>query len=103
MERQRYPHNPQLTTSLKNLKNWKEYQAYFQKGIDRLRRGMEGDRRAVETIQRKDPGVDWSTGLGKFRGMHHEAWLDSIERRQEKLAVEKKRLEWVKKQLPAVL
>lgn len=103
MERQRYPHDPQLTASLKKLKDWKEYQAYFQKGIDRLKRGMEGDRRAVEAIQRKDPEVDWRTGLGKFRGLHHEGWLDSIERRREKLAAEEKRLKWVKKQLPAVL
>ena len=103
MERQRYPQDPQLTASLKKLKDWKEYQAYFQRGIDRLKRGMEGDRRAVEAIQRKDPEVDWSTGLGKFRGSSHEGWLHSIERRREKLAAEEKRSEWVKKQLPAVL
>ena len=103
MEQQRYPHDPQLTASLKKLKNWKEYQAYFQRGIDRLKRGMEGDRRAVEAIQRKDPEVDWSTGLGKFRGLDDEDWLDSIERRREKLTAEEKRLEWVKKQIPAVL
>ena len=103
IERQRYPHNPQLTASLEKLKDWKEYQAYFQRGIDRLKRGMEGDRRAVEAIQRKDPEVDWATGLGKFRGSSHKGWLDSIERRREKLAAEEKRLEWVKKQLPAVL
>ncbi len=71
-ERQRYPHDPQLTASLKKRTDWKEYQAYFQKGIDRLKRGMKGDRRAVEAIQRKDAEVDWSTGLGKFRGLHHE-------------------------------
>ena len=64
---------------------------------------MEGDRRAVEAIQRKDPEVDWSKGLGKVRGSSHKGWLDSIERRREKLAAEEKRLEWVKKQLPAVL
>ena len=103
MERRRYPHDPQLTASLKKLKDWKEYQAYFQRGIDRLKRGMEGDRRAVEAIQRKDPEVDWTTGLGKFRGLDDEDWLDSIERRREKLTAEEKRLEWVKKQLPAVL
>ena len=103
MERQRYPHDPQLTASLKKLKKWKEYQAYFQRGIDRLKRGMEGDRRAVEAIQRKDPEIDWSTGLGKFRGFDDEDWLDSIERRREKLTAEEKRLEWVKKQLPTVL
>ena len=103
MERQRYPHDPQLTASLKKLRDWKEYQAYFERGIDRLKRGMEGDRRAVEAIQRKDPGVDWSTGLGKFRGLHHGGWLDSIERRRQKLTAEEKRLEWVKEQLPVVL
>ena len=35
--------------------------------------------------------------------MDDEDWLDSIERRREKLTAEKKRLEWVKKQIPAVL
>lgn len=103
MERQRYMQDPDLTASLKKLKDWKEYQVYFQKGIDRLKRGMERDRRAVEAIQRNDPEVDWSTGLGKFRGLNYEGWLDSIERRREKLAPEKKRLEWVKKQRSAVL
>ena len=103
MERQRYPQDPQLTASLKRLKDWKEYQAYFRRGIDRLKRGMEGDRRAVEAIQRKDPDTDWSTGLGKFRGLYEEDWLDSLERRREKLSGEEKRLEWVKKQIPVVL
>ena len=101
MERQRYPHDPQLTASLKKLTDWKEYQAYFQRGIDRLKRGMEEDRRAVEAIQRNDPEV--VVNKGKFRGLYHEGWLDIIERRREKLAAEEKRLEWVKKQLPAVL
>ena len=103
MERQRYPQDPHLTASLKKSKEWKEYYAYYQRGIDRLKKGMEGDRRAVEAIERNGLGVDWSTGLGKFRGSSHECWLDSIERRREKLAAEEKRLEWVKKQLPAVL
>lgn len=103
MERQRYPQDPQLTASLKKLKDWKEYQAYFQRGIDRLKRGMEGDRRAVEAIQRNDPEVDWSTGLGKFHGLYVDAWLKSLERRRERLAPEEERLKWVKKQLPAIL
>ena len=101
MERWRYPHDPQLTASLKKLKNWKEYQAYFQKGIDRLKRGMEGARRAVETIQRKAPEV--VVNKGKVRGRSHKDWLRTIEEQREKLAAEKKRLEWVKKQLPALL
>lgn len=29
MERQRYLHDPPLTASLKNLKEWKDYQALF--------------------------------------------------------------------------
>jgi len=29
MERQRYPHDLHLTASLNELKDWKEYQAYF--------------------------------------------------------------------------
>ena len=101
MERQRYPQDPDLTASLKKLKNWKEYQAYFQKGIDRLKRGMEEARRAVEAIQRKDPEV--VVNKGKVRGRSDEDWLDSIEEQREKLAAEEKRLEWVKKQIPAVL
>ena len=101
MERQRYPHDPQLTASLKTLKNWKEYQAYFQRGIDRLKRGMEGAQRAVEAIQRTDTEV--VVNKGKVRGRSDEDWLDSIERQREKLAAEEKRLEWVKKQLPVVL
>ena len=106
MERQRYsqdPDLPDLTASLKKLRDWKEYQAYFQRRIDRLKRGMEGARRAVEAIQREDPEVDWRTGLGKYRERDDEDWLESIERQREKLAAEEKRLEWVKKQLPAVL
>ena len=101
MERQRYPHDPDLTATLKKLKNWKEYQAYFQRGINRLKRGMEEARRAVEAIQRKDPEV--VVNNGKVRGTSHEDWLRTIERQREKLAAEGKRLEWVKKQLPAVL
>lgn len=88
LERHRYLQDPDLTASLKKLKDWKEYQVYFQRGIDRLKRGMEGARRAVETIERKDPGVDCSTGLGKFHGLHHKGWLRTIERQREKLAPE---------------
>ena len=99
MERQRYPHDPQLTASLKKLKDWKEYQAYFQRGIDRLKRGMEGARRAVEAIQRTDPEL-----YVNKRGRNDKRdWLDAIERQREKLPAEEKRLEWVKKQLSAVL
>ena len=101
MERQRYPQDPDLTASLKKLTDWKEYQAYFQRGIDRLKRGMEGARRAVEAIQRKDPEV--VVNKGKVRGRTDEGWLGIIQEQQEKLAAEEKRLEWVKKQLPAVL
>ena len=101
MERRQYPHDPQLIANLKKLKNWKEYQAYFQRGIDRLKRGMEGARRAVEAIQRKDPEV--VVNKGKVRGKSHKDWLRTIEEQREKLAAEEKRLEWVKKQLPAVL
>ncbi|MCJ1467472.1 hypothetical protein MMC07_006097 [Pseudocyphellaria aurata] len=98
MERQRYPHDPQLTASLKKLTDWKEYQAYFQRGIDRLQRGMEGARRAVEAIQRTDP----EAYVNKRGRDDKRDWLDVIERQRESLHAEKKRLEWVKKQLPAV-
>ena len=101
MERQRYPHDPQLTASLKKLTDWKEYQTYFQRWIDRLKQTIEGGRRAVEAIQQKDPEV--VVNKGKARGRSHKDWLRTIEEQREKLAAEEKRLEWVKKQLPAVL
>ncbi len=99
MERQRYPQGPELTASLKKLKDWKEYQTYFQRWIDRLKRGMERARRAVEAIQRTDPEVY----VNKRGRDDKREWLRTIERQREKLPAEEKRLEWVKKQLPAVL
>lgn len=101
MERQRYPQDPDLTASLKKLKDWKEYQVYFQRGIDRCKKIIEGARRAVEAIQRKDPEV--VANKGKIRGRSHRDWLRTIERQREWLAAEEKRSEWVKQQLPAVL
>ena len=104
MERQRYPHDPHLTASLKKLKDWKEYQAYFQRGIDLKKRQIKANRRGVEAIERNNPRMDWTRrGLGKFRGLSQEGWVDDIERRREKLAPEEKRLKWVKQQLLAVL
>ncbi len=101
MERQRYPQDPDLTASLKKLKDWKEYQGYFQRWIDRCKQIIEGARRAVEAIQRKDPEV--VVNKGKVRGRTDKGWLRTIEEQRGKLAAEEKRLEWVKKQLPAVL
>ena len=101
MEWQRYPQDPQLTASLKKLKDWKEYQGYFQRWIDRCKQIIEGARRAVEAIQRKDPEVVMNNG--KVHGRSHKDWLRTIEEQREKLAAEEKRLEWAKKQLPAVL
>ena len=101
MERQRYPQDPDLTASLKKLKDWKEYRGYFQRWIDRSKQIIEGARRAVEAIQRKDPEV--VVNKGKVRGLGEQAWLDTIEGQREKLIAEEKRLEWVKKELPAVL
>ena len=76
MKRQRYSQDPDLTTSLKKLTNWKEYQAYFQRGIDRLKREIEGARRAVEAIQRIDPEV-----YVNKRGRNDKRdWLDAIKR-----------------------
>lgn len=60
------PARSKAYSKLKNLKDWKEYQVYFQRGIDRLKGGMERDRRAVEAIQRNDPEMNWSTGLGRI-------------------------------------
>ncbi len=99
MERQRYPQDPHLTASLSKLKDWKEYQTYFQRGIDRCKKIIEGARRAVEVIERKDPEVEEKT----HKGHGHQDWLRIIERKREWLAAEDKRLEWVKQQLPAVL
>ena len=101
MERQRYPQDPDLTASLKKLKDWKEYQGYFQRGIDRLEQAIERARRAVEAIQRKDPEVVVDKGIVRERT--DKDWLEVIQEQREKLAAEEKRLEWVKKQLPAVL
>ena len=101
IERQWYPHDLDLTASLKKLKDWKEYQVYFQRKIDRCKERIEGARRAVEAIERKDPEV--VANKGKVRGRDYGDWLKSIEREREWLAAEEKRLEWVKQQLPAVL
>ena len=101
MEWQRYSQDPDLTASLKKLKDWKEYQAYFRRGIDRCKKILEGARRAVEAIQRKDPEV--VVNKGKVRGRSYRDWMRTIERQREWLAAEEKRSEWVKQQLPAVL
>lgn len=101
MERQRYPHDLHLTASLKKLKDWKEYQVYFQRGINRGKDRIEGARQAVEAIKRKDPEV--VANKGKVRGRDDKDWLGFIETKREWVAAEEKRLEWVKQQLPAVL
>lgn len=93
MERQRYPQDPHLTASLKKLKDWKEYRVYFQRGIDKCKKRIEGARRAVEAIERKDPVMN--------QGKVH--WLRVIETKRERVTAEEKRLEWVKQQLPTVL
>ncbi len=100
-ERQRYPQDPDLTASLKKRKDWKEYQAYFERIIDRIENVIEEARQAVEAIQRKDPEV--VVNKGTVRGRGDEDWLRFIEGRRELLSAEEKRLEWVKQQLPAVL
>ncbi len=61
MKPRRYPQDPDLTTSLKKLRDWKEYQVYFQRGIDRLKERIEGARQAVEIIERKNPEVEKTT------------------------------------------
>lgn len=99
MERQRYPHDPHLTATLKKLKDWKEYPYYFQRGIDRCKKRIEGARQAVEAIQRKDPEVEEKI----HNGYGDQSWLGRIERKREWVAAEEKRLEWVKQQLPVVL
>ena len=92
MERQRYPHDPHLTASLKKLKDWKEYQVYFQRRIDRCKKQMEALRQAVEALERgEDPQVVWSklyTGSCYGRDMR-----ELIERQLEAIAGEEKRLE----------
>ena len=100
-ERQRYPQDPLLTASLKKLKDWKEYQAYFQRGIDRDKKEIERARGAVEAIQRKDPEVVMNKG--KIRGRDDRDWLNYITTKREWVAAEEKRMEWVKQQLPVVL
>ncbi len=99
MERQPYPHDPHLTASLKKLRDWKEYLNYFQRGIDRCKKRIEGVRQVVEAIQRKDPEVEEKLHNGQ--GDHF--WLGRIESMREWVAAEEKRREWVKQQLPVVL
>ncbi|KAL9124035.1 MAG: hypothetical protein Q9217_006595, partial [Psora testacea] len=101
IERQRYPHDPHLTASLKKWKDWKEYRTYFQRGIDRCNERIEGARRSVEAIQRKDPEL--VLNKGKLRGYYDSDWLDFIESQREWVAAEEKLLKWVKQQLPAIL
>ena len=57
MERQRYPHDAQLTARLKKLKDWEDSQALFQRAIDKCKQRIERARRGVEAIQREDPEV----------------------------------------------
>ena len=101
MEHGRYPHDPQLAASLKKLNDWKDYQALFQKSIDKSKQISERDRQAVEAIQRKDPEV--VANKGKVRGRYKKDWLRNIEGQDEWRAAERKRLEWVKQQLSMVL
>ena len=101
MEWQRFPQDSDLIATLKKLKDWKGYQVYFQRGIDRSKSIIEDARRAVEAIQRKGPEV--IENKGRVRGRSHRDWLGKIETEYEWLAAEEKRLEWVKQQLPAVL
>lgn len=90
-ERQRYPQDPDLTASLKKLKNWKEYQAYFKRNIDRIENVIEGARQAVKAIQRKDSEVVVNEGTVRERG--DKDWLRFIEGRRKLLLAEEKRLE----------
>ncbi|KAI9764521.1 MAG: hypothetical protein M1835_007555, partial [Candelina submexicana] len=101
IERLRYPQDPHVTASLKKLKDWKEYLVYFQRTIGVSKKRIEAARRAVEAIQRKDPEV--VANKGKVRRLGKRDWLVIIEREREEIAAEKKRLEWVKQQLPVVL
>ncbi|KAL8789112.1 MAG: hypothetical protein Q9195_006978 [Heterodermia aff. obscurata] len=88
-------------TCLKKLKDWKDYQALFQKAIDNCKPRSERARLAVKAIYRKDPEVVGNKG--KVRGQDKTDWLKAIVREREWLAAEEKWLAWVKQQLPAVL
>ncbi|KAL9638790.1 MAG: hypothetical protein Q9204_001364 [Flavoplaca sp. TL-2023a] len=93
VERQRYPQDPHLTASLKKLKDWKEYQTYFQDSINRDKKYMENKRRAVEALQGDDHEAKQKyEGTGKFKATD-ESTLDTMEYNLEKLAGEEKRLE----------
>ncbi|KAL8711502.1 MAG: hypothetical protein Q9220_004160 [cf. Caloplaca sp. 1 TL-2023] len=99
--RQLYQQDTQLTASLTELQDWKEYQAYFQRAINRCERQMEKCRQAIEAIHRKDSeAVSHTGGVQKLR---NGRWLDRIESHLKWLPAEEKRLTWVKQQLPAVL
>ncbi|KAL8795805.1 MAG: hypothetical protein Q9182_007479 [Xanthomendoza sp. 2 TL-2023] len=99
MERQRYPQDPDLTANLKKVKDWKEYQVYFQKAIDRRRGQMEWCQKAVDAIQRDDPEL--VSNFEEVRRSGDEDWLDKIETHLDWIPAEEKRLEWAKQQLPA--
>lgn len=104
MERQRYPQDLDLTASLKKLKDWKKYQGYFQRWnrptyADNWRSPTSDE--GNTTVQRKNPEVTVNKGTVCERT--DEGWLRTTQEQRKKLAVEEKRLKWVKKQLPAIL
>jgi hypothetical protein len=57
MKRQRYSQDSHLKASLKKLKNWKKYQVYFQREIDKCKKRIEEIRLAMKTIERKNSKV----------------------------------------------
>ncbi|KAL8907054.1 MAG: hypothetical protein Q9207_001634 [Kuettlingeria erythrocarpa] len=102
-ERQRYPQDPHLTASLKKIKDWKEYQGFIQRVMDKRKRLMDDRRRTLEAIRRGDPGAVPNT-TGKRCRSSNKYWLmEKIISDLEWLPVEGKRLEWAKQQLLAVL
>ncbi|KAI4092454.1 MAG: hypothetical protein LQ339_007935 [Xanthoria mediterranea] len=100
-ERQRYPHNPRLTASLKKLKDWRKYQGLFQILLDARTRRVERSRRAIDATQRKDAEGVSNKGEGSWPDLKMR--LSRIEKDLKWLPAEEKRLEWAKQQLPAVL
>ncbi|KAI4145790.1 MAG: hypothetical protein LQ341_002268 [Variospora aurantia] len=102
-ERQRYPQDPDLTASLKKVKDWKEYQGFTQSLINKTKRIMDDRRRAVEAIRRGDPGAVSKTLIKRWKSGNQYYMTKRIISDLEWFPVAEKRLEWAKQQLLAVL
>ncbi|KAL8788358.1 MAG: hypothetical protein Q9213_001755 [Squamulea squamosa] len=98
-ERSPRSQDPYVTASMKKWSEWREYQAYFQRHVDRYKESLEEARRAIDVIEHKGPHVEEQV----HKGHNHSSWMRYIKLQRETIAAEERRLWWVKQQLPAVL